>query len=96
MCMPYPYRVSRCVKCHKESAFNWDGESYCAEHIPYKEMASDYLELLYDLMGKEWRDKELDLRFPKEEDFTWELCYYWAKVRYFALSAETGLLSFNP
>ena len=93
--MPYPYRISRCW-CSKESVLNWAGESYCAFHIPYGGMATEYMELLYDIMGKEWRDYELDQTFPKDEDFTWELCYYWAKNLYERLNIGTGLLSFNP
>ena len=87
----FPWREHRC-DCGKVGVINFQGEMYCSRHIPFKDMAAEYLELLYDLMGKEWRDNELDQRFPTEEDFTWILCYYRAKDLYEKLTVETGLL----
>jgi hypothetical protein len=74
---------------------NWAGDSFCAQHVPYQQMASEYLELLYDLMGKEWRDEWIDQRYPDDKDFNWESCYNWAKNLYEELSMETGLLSLS-
>ena len=93
--MPYPDRTSRCW-CQKESVLNWGGESFCAEHIPYREMASEYLEMLYDIMGKEWRDNWIDQKYPDDRGFSWQSCYYWAEDLYAKLNIPTGLLSFNP
>ena len=89
--MPYPYRVSRC-HCGKESVLNWGGDSFCSEHIPYREMAEPYLEDLYDLVGKEIRDTWLDRQYPGNDTFSWQSCYYWAKDLYEKLTVETGLL----
>jgi hypothetical protein len=75
---------------------NWGGESYCAIHIPYREMASEYLELLYDLMGKEWRDEWIDRKYPDDKSFSWQSCYYWAEDLYNKLNLPTGLLLLAP
>ena len=89
--MPYPYRTPRCSRCMKEAVMTYSGEPYCSIHTPYREMSEEYTRALYDLLGKDTRDKLIDEKFP--DDFSdWGEYYAWAKDMVERLSFETGLL----
>ena len=91
--MPYPYRQNRCW-CRKEGVFSYGGETYCFEHIPYQEMASELTIQLATIIGKEAKDKLIDEWFPYGT-FTWKELY--AKTDYLVswLNVPTGLLALD-
>jgi hypothetical protein len=95
MCMPYPWRVSRC-HCGKLGTMNYRGEYFCAWHYPFKEHAQELNATLFDIVGKEKRDALIDQWFPNDADFNWEKFLNILEEYVPKLDLPTGLLDFYP
>ena len=89
--MPYPYRQSRCW-CKREGVFSYDGEYYCSEHIPYRDMASNATIEVATIIGYDAKNKMIDKWFPTDESFSWQELYEKSSYLLAWLTVPTGLL----
>jgi hypothetical protein len=95
MCMPFPWRESRCW-CKRLGTMDYQGIYYCVNHYPFKDHALELNAILFDIVGKEKRDALIDEWFPQDSDFTWEKLLNILEEYVPKLDIPTGLLDIYP